>query len=34
MWNPKNNNLILEAEFKEPYNFEKHRIDLWMLGGH
>jgi hypothetical protein len=34
MWNPKNNNLILEAEFKEPYNFEKHRIDLRMLGGH
>jgi len=28
MWNPRNNNLIMEAEFTEPYDFEKHRIDL------
>jgi hypothetical protein len=27
MWNPENNNLGLEAEFKEPYDFEKHRIE-------
>lgn len=26
MWNPENNNLGLEAEFKEPYDFEKHRM--------
>jgi antitoxin component YwqK of YwqJK toxin-antitoxin module len=26
MWNPQNNNLSLEAEFKEPYDFEKHRL--------
>jgi hypothetical protein len=34
MWNPKNNNLVLEAQFTEPYEFDKHRIDLRMLGGH
>lgn len=28
MWNPRNNNLILKADFKKPYDFEKHRIDL------
>jgi hypothetical protein len=28
MWNPRNNNLLLEADFKEPYDFERHRIDL------
>ncbi|SRR5579885_80368 len=28
VWNPRNNNLLLEADFKEPYDFEKHRIDL------
>jgi hypothetical protein len=26
MWNPRNGNLILEAEFKEPYDLEKHRL--------
>jgi hypothetical protein len=26
MWNPLNNNLGLEAEFKEPYDLEKHRL--------
>ena len=26
VWNPENNNLILAAEFKMPYNLEKHRI--------
>lgn len=28
MWNPKNGNLCIEAEFKEPYDFVKHRTDL------
>jgi hypothetical protein len=26
MWNPQNNDLMLEAEFTEPYDFEKHRL--------
>lgn len=26
MWNPINSNLGLEADFKEPYDFKKHRI--------
>jgi len=34
MWNPENNRLILEAEFKEPYDFEKHRTDQQMFNGH
>ena len=25
MWNPKNGNLCIEAEFKEPYDFVKHQ---------
>jgi len=33
MWNSRNN-LILEANFKEPYDFEKHRIDLQMIQQH
>jgi len=28
MWNPLNNRLIIEAEFKEPYDMEKHRIQF------
>jgi hypothetical protein len=27
MWNPLNNNLGLEAEFKEPCDFEKHKVN-------
>jgi hypothetical protein len=27
MWNPINNNLGLEAEFKKPFDFEKHMIN-------
>lgn len=34
MWNPRNGNLMLEADFKEPYDFEKHRTDLRMLQQH
>jgi len=34
MWNLQNNNVILEADFKEPYDFEKHRTDLRMLQQH
>ncbi len=34
MWNPRNNNLTLDAEFKEPYDFEKHRTDLKMFQQH
>ena len=34
MWNHENNHLILEAEFKEPYDFEKHRTDQQMFDGH
>jgi hypothetical protein len=30
MWNPRNDNLILEADFKEPCDFQKHRTDLKM----
>jgi hypothetical protein len=30
MWN-KIGNLIIEADFKEPYDFEKHRIELKMF---
>jgi hypothetical protein len=26
MWNPGNNNLILKAEFKEPYDLNKNRV--------
>ena len=26
MWNPRNNNLTLAAEFKEPYDLDKHRL--------
>ena len=28
MWNPQNGNLMLQAEFKAPFDLEKHRIDL------
>jgi hypothetical protein len=28
MWNPQNNNLLLEAEFKEAYDLEKHRVQF------
>lgn len=28
MWNPQNNNLLLEAEFNEPYDLEKHRVQF------
>lgn len=28
MWNPANGNLTIEAEFKESYDFEKHRTDF------
>ena len=28
MWNP-NGKVMLEADFKEPYDLQKHRIDLW-----
>lgn len=31
MWNPRNNNLMLKAEFKVPYDFEKHRTDSQIL---
>jgi hypothetical protein len=31
MWNPINGNLILESDFLEPYDFQKHRIDLKLL---
>ena len=34
MWNALNGNVIVEAEFKEPYEFEKHRTDLRMLQHH
>ena len=27
MWNPQSGNLLVEANFKEPYDLEKHRID-------
>jgi hypothetical protein len=27
MWNPQNGYLLVEADFKEPYDFEKHQID-------
>jgi len=30
MWNSQNGNLMLEANFKEPYDFEKHMIQLQM----
>jgi hypothetical protein len=30
MWNLKNGNLMLKAEFKEPYDFEKHRVQLQL----
>jgi hypothetical protein len=26
MWNPETGNLVVEANFKEPYDFEKHRV--------
>jgi hypothetical protein len=26
LWNPQNNNLILKAEFMEPYDMKKHRV--------
>lgn len=29
VWDPRNNNLMLEAEFKEPYDLEKHRVELY-----
>jgi hypothetical protein len=28
MWNSQNGNLMLKADFKEPYDFEKYRTDL------
>jgi hypothetical protein len=28
MWNPINGNLILDADFKEPYDINQHRIDF------
>jgi long-subunit fatty acid transport protein len=28
MWNPINGRLTLEAEFKQPYDLQKHRTDL------
>jgi hypothetical protein len=28
MWNPFNDQLLLEADFKEPYDFQKHRTDF------
>jgi hypothetical protein len=28
MWNFRNGNLTLEAEFKQPYDFEKHRSQI------
>lgn len=28
MWDPRTRNLTMQAEFKAPYDFEKHRIDL------
>jgi hypothetical protein len=28
MWNPRNGNLIIEAEFKDPYEWDKHRIPI------
>jgi len=28
MWNPNNGRLIMEADFKGPYDLQKHRIDL------
>ena len=34
VWNPQNNNLMLEAEFKEPYDFAKNRLDLHMPKQH
>ena len=34
MWNPRNNNLMLEAEFKVPFEFEKHRTDLRLIQNH
>jgi len=30
-WNSRNSDLILEADFKKPYDFEKHRVDLRIL---
>lgn len=30
-WRPESGNLILEADFKKPYNLEKHRIDMQMF---
>ena len=33
-WNSRNGNLTIEAEFREPYDLEKHRIDLKMLQNH
>jgi len=26
MWNPSNNNLVLQAEFKEPYDMKEHSV--------
>lgn len=34
MWNPQNGNLLVEADFKEPYEFEKHRTDHRMIQQH
>ena len=33
MWNPENGNLLMEADFKEPYDFEKHRTDQNLFDG-
>lgn len=30
LWSARNNNLMLEAEFKEPYDMEAHRTDIIM----
>jgi hypothetical protein len=34
MWNTQNGNLMLEADFKEPYSFDKHRTDLQTFQQH
>jgi hypothetical protein len=30
MWDPRSGNLVIEAEFKEPYDLEKHRVQFQM----
>jgi hypothetical protein len=32
MWDPNTGNLTVEAEFKEPFDMERHRTDLQMRG--